>query len=114
MQPIAHAVVVQAVVAQPATFMVAVPAGAAPGALLALTAPNGVQVQVQVPAGMVPGQQFAVGMPQAPQQPIRAMQAAPVLNNAQQNAGGALGLGLSMVQTQNAAATSQYGIGASM
>ena len=103
----------QAVQAQPATFLVAVPAGAGPGTMLALAAPNGVQVQVQVPAGMNPGQQFSVAMPQAaPVMQAQYQQPTQVLNDAQQNAGGALGLGLGMVQTQSAAPSSQFGIGA--
>ena len=46
-------------------FMAAVPAGAKGGDSVLVTAPNGVQAQVQVPAGLAPGMQFAVAMPAA-------------------------------------------------
>jgi len=120
-----------------ATFLVQVPAGAGPGSVLALTAPNGVQVQVQVPAGLVTGATFAVGMPAAPvavmAAPVVAVMMNPVgqpqqmgqptmvaqpvgvgvpLVGAAQQSGGGMGLGLSMVNTHSVAPSSQYGVGA--
>ena len=116
-----------------ATFIVQVPAGAGPGSVLALTAPNGVQVQVQVPAGLVTGATFAVGMPAPPvavmaapvvaqvaMQPVMMNQVGQpqqmgqrtMLVGAAPQSGGGMGLGLSMVNTHSVAPSSQYGVGA--
>ena len=116
-----------------ATFIVQVPAGAGPGSVLALTAPNGVQVQVQVPAGLATGATFAVGMPAPPvavmaapvvaqvaMQPVMMNQVGQpqqmgqrtMLVGAAQQSGGGMGLGLSMVNTHSVAPSSQYGVGA--
>ena len=116
-----------------ATFLVAVPPGAGPGSVLALTAPNGVQVQVQVPAGLATGATFAVGMPAPPvavmaapvvaqvaMQPVMMNQVGQpqqmgqrtMLVGAAQQSGGGMGLGLSMVNTHSVAPSSQYGVGA--
>ena len=50
-------------VAQPASFAVEVPAGALPGMMMQVSAPNGVTLQVAVPEGMTEGQIFQVAIP---------------------------------------------------
>ena len=64
--------------AAPQTFMVAVPAGAAPGMMLQVPTPTGAMMAVQVPAGAAPGTQFEVAMPVTQQpQPAATPQPAP-------------------------------------
>ena len=47
-------------VAQRQQFMVQIPAGVAPGAVMTVRAPDGRLLQVQVPAGAVPGSTIQV------------------------------------------------------
>ena len=63
-QQVAPAPVAPAPVAQPVAqrqqFMVQIPAGVAPGAVMTVRAPDGRLLQVQVPAGAVPGSTIQV------------------------------------------------------
>ena len=69
-------------VAQPASFAVEVPAGALPGMMMQVSAPNGVTLQVAVPEGMTEGQIFQVAIP-----PVQMATVSPGTNEAEQDSG---------------------------